>query len=80
MCLAIPMKVMGLLPSEKAIVESDGISMEISLKLVDDVNVGDYVIVHTGFALEILDIEEAEKTLDIFREIEMVKDHSKAEG
>ena len=79
MCLAIPMKVMELLPSDNAIVESDGISMEISLKLVDDVNIGDYVIVHTGFALEVLDIEEAEKTLDIFREIEIVGDQSKAE-
>ena len=69
MCLAIPMKVIELLPPDKAIVESDGISMEISLKLVDEVNVGDYVIVHTGFALEVLDLTEAEKTLEIFKEI-----------
>ena len=80
MCLAVPMKVIELLPSDMAIVESDGISMEASLKLVGDVNIGDYVIVHTGFALEVLDIEEAEKTLDIFREIEMVGNQSKAKG
>jgi len=69
MCLAIPMKVIELLPPDRAIVESDGISMEISIKLVDEVNVGDYVIVHTGFALEVLDLTEAEKTLEIFNEI-----------
>lgn len=69
MCLAVPMKVIKLLPPDRAIVDSDGISMEISLKIVDKVNIGDYVIVHTGFALEILDLTEAEKTLEIFKEI-----------
>ncbi|MFC1692571.1 HypC/HybG/HupF family hydrogenase formation chaperone [Candidatus Latescibacterota bacterium] len=69
MCLAIPMKVVKLLPSDRAIVESDGISMEISLKLVENVNKGDYVLVHTGFALEVLDSVEAEKTLEIIHEI-----------
>ncbi len=69
MCLAVPMKVIEILPYDRAIVESDGISMEISLGLLDKVNIGDYVIVHTGFALEVLDIAEAEKTLEIFREV-----------
>ncbi|HUT63525.1 MAG TPA: HypC/HybG/HupF family hydrogenase formation chaperone [Anaerolineae bacterium] len=69
MCLAVPMKVMKLLPPDRAIVEADGMSMEASLKLVEKVKVGDYVIVHTGFALEVLDLEEAEKTLEIFNEI-----------
>jgi len=69
MCLAVPMKVMELLPDENAVVESDGVSMEISLKLVGAVNIGDYVVVHTGFALEILDPQEAKITLDVFREI-----------
>jgi len=69
MCLAVPMKVIELLPPDRAIVDSDGISMEISLKIVDKVNIGDYVIVHTGFALEVLDLTEAEKTLEIFKEI-----------
>ena len=69
MCLAVPMKVIELLPGENAVVESDGVSMQISLKLVGAVNIGDYVVVHTGFALEILDPVEAKKTLDVFREI-----------
>ena len=69
MCLAVPMKVIELLPGERAVVDMDGVSMEISLSLLTDVKIGDYVIVHTGFALEILDIAEAEKTLSMLREI-----------
>ena len=69
MCLAVPMKVVELIPPDNAIVESEGVSMEISVMLVADVRVGDYVIVHTGFAIEILNIEEAEKTLSLLREI-----------
>lgn len=69
MCLAVPMKVVELIPPDNAIVESEGVSMEVSVMLVDNAKVGDYVIVHTGFAIEILDIEEAEKTLSLLREI-----------
>ena len=71
MCLAIPMKVIELLPPDRAIVEADGISMEASLMLIGEVNIGDYVIVHTGFALEVLEEKEAEETLKIFHEIAM---------
>ena len=69
MCLAVPMKVVELIPPDNAVMESEGVSMEISVMLVADVKVGDYVIVHTGFAIEILDLEEAEKTLSLLREI-----------
>jgi len=69
MCLAVPMKVVELIPPDKAVVESEGVSMEISVMLVADVKVGDYVIVHTGFAIDILDLEEAKKTLSLLREL-----------
>lgn len=69
MCLALPMKVIELLPPENAIVESDGISMEVSLKIVENVHRGDYVLVHTGFALEVLDLAEAKKTLEMLNEL-----------
>ena len=69
MCLAVPMKVVELIPPDKAVVESEGVSMEISVVLVADVRVDDYVIVHTGFAIEILDLDEAEKTLSLLREL-----------
>ena len=73
MCLAVPMKVIKLLPHDRAIVETDGISMEVSITLVGKVNIGDYVIVHTGFALEVLDLKEAKKTLELLNEIAMAE-------
>ena len=69
MCLAIPAQVVELREGEQAIVELAGVRKEISLALVDQVAVGDYVIVHVGFALNKLDPEEAEKTLQLFAEL-----------
>ncbi len=69
MCLAIPARVVELLENEQAVVELDGVRKEISLALVSDVAVDDYVIVHVGFALNKLDQEEAAKTLALFAEI-----------
>jgi hydrogenase expression/formation protein HypC len=69
MCLAIPARVVELLENDGAVVELGGVRKEISLALVDGVEVGDYVIVHVGYALNRLDPEEAEKTLQLFAEI-----------
>ena len=69
MCLAIPAKVVELLPNDAAMVELGGVRKEISLAMVDGVGVGDYVIVHVGYALTRLDPEEAEKTLQLFAEL-----------
>jgi len=69
MCLAIPARVEQLLDVDSAIVNLGGVRKEISLALVEDVAVGDYVIVHTGFALQKLDPEEAAHTLALFAEI-----------
>lgn len=69
MCLAIPVRVAEILENDSAIVELDGVRKEISLALVDDVAVGDYVILHVGYALNRLDPEEAEKTLQLFAEM-----------
>ena len=66
MCLAIPVRVTELRDDSTAIVDLDGIRKEISLALVDDVAVGDYVILHVGYALARLDPEEAERTLALF--------------
>jgi hydrogenase expression/formation protein HypC len=70
MCLALPVKVVELGAGETAIVDLGGVRKEISLALVDDVHVGDYVILHVGYALSKLDPEEAEKTLALFAEME----------
>jgi hydrogenase expression/formation protein HypC len=66
MCLAIPVRVVELLGESTAIVDLDGIRKEISLALLDSVAVGDYVIMHVGYALARLDPEEAERTLVLF--------------
>jgi len=70
MCLALPVKVIALGPGDAAIVDLGGVKKEISLALLDDVAVGDYVILHVGYALSKLDPEEAEKTLALFAEME----------
>jgi len=69
MCLAVPSKVVQLLENDHALIEVGGVRNKISLMLVDGVQVGDYVIVHVGFAITRLDAEEAEKTLALFDEI-----------
>jgi hydrogenase expression/formation protein HypC len=69
MCLAIPAQVVELRDNDNAVVDLAGVRKEISLSLVEDVKVGDYVIVHVGYALNKLDPEEAEKTLALFAEL-----------
>ena len=69
MCLAIPARVVELQEGGQGIVDLGGVRKEISMALVDDVAVGDYVIVHVGYALNKLDPEEAARTLALFAEI-----------
>lgn len=69
MCLAIPVKVIEIGAGDTAIVDLGGVRKEISLALLDDVHVGDYVILHVGYALSKLDPDEAEKTLALFAEM-----------
>ena len=69
MCLAIPVRVVDLLAGDQALVDVGGVRKEISLALVDGIAVGDYVILHVGYALQKLDPEEAAKTLTLFAEI-----------
>jgi hydrogenase expression/formation protein HypC len=68
MCLGIPAKILERNESA-AVVELGGVRREISVMLLDDVSVGDWVIVHAGFAIEKLSENEAEQTLALFREI-----------
>ena len=70
MCLALPVKVVEVGPGDSAVVDLGGVRKEISLALLDGVQLGDYVILHVGYALSRLDPEEAEKTLALFSELE----------
>lgn len=65
MCLAIPAEVIALLDGDRARVSVGGVTKDISLALVDDVAVGDYVLLHVGFALGKIDADEAQRTLDL---------------
>ncbi len=66
MCLAIPARVIEVFGDERARIELSGVQKEISLSLVEGVQVGDYVIVHVGFAIGKIDPEEAAQTLATF--------------
>jgi len=73
MCLALPAEIVSLSSdsdsnSDKAIVSLEGVKKEISLALVEDVCVGDFVLVHVGYALNKISPQEAEKTLSLMAE------------
>lgn len=69
MCLAIPARVVELLPGQQAVVSLSGVRKQVSIALVDDAQLGDYVIVHVGYAIGKIDPEEAERTLALFAEL-----------
>lgn len=69
MCLAIPAKIVSLDESDAtAMVSLEGIKKKISTALLDEIAVGDYVLVHVGYALNRLSEDEAQRTLDLMRE------------
>lgn len=72
MCLAVPGKVVWL-KDEKAGVDFGEVVVEAGTQIVDDLAVGDYVLVHSGYVLERLDIDEAKKTLEIFEELARIQ-------
>ena len=67
MCLGVPMQVKTI-ENETAVCEIDGVQREASLMMIDDVQVGDYVLIHAGFAIEKIDDDEAQLTLKALRE------------
>ena len=69
MCLGVPVKIIEVISESKAIGEIGGIRREVETSFVD-VRVGDYVILHAGFAIQKLDQTEAEETLRLLREMD----------
>lgn len=65
MCLAVPMVVTEVIDGDTATVTLDGVSTQVSIALTPDVQPGDFVIVHVGFALEVLDADAARQTLEL---------------
>jgi len=67
MCLAVPAEIKSI-DGQTATVDYGGVTRTANVSLVE-AKVGDYVIVHAGYAIQLLDKEEAEKTLELFREM-----------
>ena len=70
MCLSIPGKIISI-EGKSARVSVGGTLVNVALHLVDDVTIGDYVLVHTGFALQKVSEEEALETIELIRQLDM---------
>ena len=70
MCLAIPALITEKKSDNLATAEILGVTREVALDLTPQANVGDYVLVHAGFAIEVIDAEQAEETIEIVRELD----------
>jgi len=68
MCLAIPAKVLGFKDGLAQVDFGNGVLREVNIMLVE-VKVSDYVLVHAGYAIQVLDEKEAEETLQLWNEI-----------
>ena len=68
MCLAIPALVKSI-DGYQAEVDIDGVTRQVSIQLTPDVRVGDYVLLHTGYAINVIDETEAQETLKLLREL-----------
>ncbi|MFH1583898.1 MAG: HypC/HybG/HupF family hydrogenase formation chaperone [Actinomycetota bacterium] len=70
MCLAIPTKIVKIENNQIAEVDLSGVRLKISLALLPEAKIGDYVLVHAGFAINVLSDEEAKETLKILSELD----------
>jgi hydrogenase expression/formation protein HypC len=68
MCLAIPALIKSI-KGQQAEVDIEGVTRDASLQLTPEAKVGDYVLLHTGYAISVIDPEEAEETLKLLREM-----------
>lgn len=72
MCLAIPMNVKEI-NGDMGVVESQGVRRDVGLMLMEDIKVGDWVLIHAGFAISKLNEQEAEETMALLREAELIE-------
>lgn len=76
MCLAVPMKVITLQADGRGVADLDGARHEVDLSLIDNPRVGEFIVVHAGFAIERLDANEAEARLRLFDELAESQSHN----
>ncbi len=69
MCIALPMKILEILPERRAVVSFDGVERRISLRLLEDCQVGDYVLIHAGYAIERISQADAAENERILKEL-----------
>lgn len=77
MCLGIPAKILEIYPKDAlkmAKVDFGGVSKEVCLEYVPEAKVGDYCLIHVGFAISLMDEEEAQETLKLLGEIAAIED------
>ncbi len=79
MCLAIPTKVTAIDENNIATVELGGVERQISLIMTPEAKIGDYVLVHTGYAITLMDPEEAAASLEAFAQLQAIQDELDAE-
>lgn len=77
MCLAVPGKIVEIKNNNMADVEVTGVKIEIGLHLIDGAKVGDYVLVHAGYAISMVDEESAKETMEFLKEIEELDEIAK---
>jgi hydrogenase expression/formation protein HypC len=73
MCLAVPAKITSM-DGTNAEIDIDGVRRHISLYLTPEAKLGDYVLLHAGFAIKVLDIQEAQETLNLLRQMNAVRE------
>jgi hydrogenase expression/formation protein HypC len=69
MCLAVPARIKVTYADQSATIDLAGVERRISLVMTPEAQIGDYVLVHTGFAISVLDLDEAEETLRLLEEL-----------
>jgi hydrogenase expression/formation protein HypC len=78
MCLAIPARISAIEENRMAVVDIMGVTRKVSLDLVPEAVIGDWLLVHAGFALQVIDEESANDTLDLLRQIPFFQDEEEA--
>lgn len=68
MCLAIPALIKSIV-GDQAEVDIEGVSRQVNLQLTPEAKVGDYVLLHTGYAISVIDSAEAEETMKLLKEL-----------
>ncbi len=75
MCLAVPLEISKILDEERALVKQGLGELEIKISLLHEPKPGDFIIVHAGFGIEKLDLEESNKILELFSEIDALSNN-----